>query len=471
MTSELAGATKDISKLGASRGIRGRWWLLTLNNPPLSFQSTYEVALTFLRSLKYMVGQLEEGEVTKTPHFQFVIWCSEAVRPSAIHKAFPGAHVLFVNNPDKAIEYVTKERTRFGGPWELGTRPVRRNNPDDWQRIYDLARENRIAEVPPEIQIKHMPNLIKIRDMFLKPKDSVHGKVRGLWIYGPPDTGKSFFARNYLGLEPVYPKTQAKWWDGYQQEKVVVLDDMDSNCLAHFMKIWTDVYAFIAEAKGTTVAPNHHVFVVTSNETIEEVFKDLKPDFIHAIRRRFTVVETHFFPFPKATEAPDYSMAVYTLHTMLRSLDDKGNHNIVKENFIGPLDLSRKLCEQFALKFRPAIELPKGELHTRVDLAANLLEVSGDLNLAEENLMIAQDRQATVLANLDDVTVVDRQETEELELNQLVGFGQFSDREAPGDDALNEQEAQDVRELIGQIRENPDAPFNDTPNDLFDDLE
>lgn len=469
MTDELQGVTKDISKLGPSRGLRGRWWLLTLNNPILSFEETYQVGASFMRSLKYMTGQHEVGEKTGTPHYQFVIWSSEAIRPSAVHKAFVGAHVLFVNNPDKAIEYVTKERTRIAGPWEIGTRPVRRNNADDWQRIYDLARDNRIAEVPPEIQIKHMPNLIRIRDMFLKPKDAIHGKVRGLWIYGPPDTGKSYFARNYLGIDPVYPKTQSKWWDGYQQEKVVVLDDMDSNCLAHFMKIWTDVYAFIAEAKGTTVAPNHHVFVVTSNETIEEVFKDLKPDFIEAIRRRFTVVETHLFATRKELEEADFSKAVMTLHTRLRSVDKKGEFIITKENFIGPYDLSMKLCQQFKLQFRPANELPKGELNPKVDLAANMLEESGNEEAAEENILIAQERQSSVLGYVDEVTVVDENETEEIELNQLVAPDPHPQpRESS---VLNDEEAQAVRDLMQGIADDHDQFFQEDYEDLFDDTD
>jgi hypothetical protein len=407
---------KNITKLGSSRGARGRWWLLTINNPEADFLHFFEAAQLQLRSIKYMVGQFEIGEECGTPHYQAVVWSSEAVRPTAIHKAFPGAHVLLANNPDRAIEYVTKEATRVEGPWEHGTRPVRRNNATDWQRVFDLARDNRILEVPPEIQIKHLSNLTKIRDMHLKPKDSPHGKVRGLWLFGPPDTGKSFFARHFLGVDPVYPKTQSKWWDGYQQEKVVVLDDMDSDCLAHYMKIWTDSHAFLAEAKGTTVVPNHHVFVVTSNDPIEEIFKGLKADFIQAIRRRFTVVQTHFLPFPDDDVKPDYNMAVYTLHSQFRSLDEKGNFKSKKENFTGPHEISKKLCEQFMLTYCPAVELPRGEQHAKVDFVANLLEESANEDAA---VMIKQDILTKHEGFVEDVihenlTVQDEDELEEI---------------------------------------------------------
>lgn len=51
--------------------------------------------------------------------------------------------------------------------------------------------------------------------------------VRGIWIYGPPGTGKTHRARTRYGK--VYLKPQNKWWDGYQGEETVVIDDLDFN--------------------------------------------------------------------------------------------------------------------------------------------------------------------------------------------------------------------------------------------------
>lgn len=108
--------------------------------------------------------------------------------------------------------------------------------------------------------------------------------VTGLWIYGPPGTGKSFYARNNYG-QSLYHKAQNKWWDGYQHQDFVLLDDLDTNVLGHYLKIWADRYAFMAECKGSSILIRPKKFIVTSNYTPEDLFHD--PVLAQAIRRRF----------------------------------------------------------------------------------------------------------------------------------------------------------------------------------------
>lgn len=83
-----------------------------------------------------------------------------------------------------------------------------------------------------------------------------------------------------------YLKAQNKWWDGYQGQEAVILDDLDTDALGHHIKIWADRYTCTGEIKGSTVPLFHKVFCVTSNYTPEQLFKD--PAMAEAVRRRFT---------------------------------------------------------------------------------------------------------------------------------------------------------------------------------------
>lgn len=123
---------------------------------------------------------------------------------------------------------------------------------------------------------KTMADLREYRN--LSVKQTVHDLERGIWIQGPPRSGKSTAARTgpwTIPGEQVYLKPQNKWWDLYTQEKVVVLEDLDmagGQTLSHYLKIWTDKWPFPAECKGSVVRPEFDYFVVTSNYSIEEIY-------------------------------------------------------------------------------------------------------------------------------------------------------------------------------------------------------
>lgn len=96
---------------------------------------------------------------------------------------------------------------------------------------------------------------------------------RGIWIWGPPRVGKSMLANNYFGK--VFKKDQSKWWDGYTGEDTVIMEDVDRHGgpqLAHWMKIWTDVYSLSGEIKGGKIPLNYKRFIVTSNFSIERIY-------------------------------------------------------------------------------------------------------------------------------------------------------------------------------------------------------
>ncbi len=253
-----------------------RNWLLTLNNPgDLDLTQEYLERIHLQMKARYTTGQLEKGE-EGTPHIQFFMNFVNPTRPGSFKKFDTRIHYEPVTRtPDIASGYCMKADTRLEGPFEFGVKPVRRNNKVDWKEVLDNAKNGNIDAIPDDIIIKHYGNLKRIQKDHMSFQDAPD--LRGIWIYGQSGVGKSQYARAHYPDH--YPKLCNKWWDGYQGQTNVIMDDFgkEHKCLGQQLKIWSDRYGCPLEIKGGSMPSAHVNFIVTSQYSIEDIFWEDKP--------------------------------------------------------------------------------------------------------------------------------------------------------------------------------------------------
>lgn len=106
-----------------------------------------------------------------------------------------------------------------------------------------------------------------------------------------------------------------KWWDGYNDEEAVILDDFPKDdgkgpYLGAFLKQWVDRYTFNAEIKGCVRAIRPKTIVITSNWHPREIWSDV--GIIEPLMRRFhitkreTKVDEQFMAPPVEAPWPDH---------------------------------------------------------------------------------------------------------------------------------------------------------------------
>lgn len=285
------------------RQSKGRNYCFTLNNPEEGVEE-------YIQSIecRYMVYGREVGE-SGTPHLQGLI-CFDNQR------SFGGVLSLFLpyhphvekirGTVDQNDAYCKKD----GDIWCKGDKPLSakekgKMEKERWTVALTAAKEGRLDDIDDDIRFKHYNTCKNImKDHLVMPAD-VDGKT-GLWIYGLSGCGKSRYARyTYPGA---YLKMANKWWDGYQAQEFVIIEDLDPrhNMLGHHLKLWTDRYSFLAETKGSAFAIRPKKIIITSQYPISQVFDDVLT--VDALTRRCDILhitEAWAPPDEEAIPIPD----------------------------------------------------------------------------------------------------------------------------------------------------------------------
>lgn len=90
-----------------------------------------------------------------TPHIQFYLNFEKATAITALKKHCSKAHFEPVNVDNGAAAYCMKEDTRLEGPWEFGTKPVKRNSKTDWEGVWEEAKKGNLDKIDPKIRVAH----------------------------------------------------------------------------------------------------------------------------------------------------------------------------------------------------------------------------------------------------------------------------------------------------------------------------
>jgi len=269
--------------------MRSRGYVFTLNN-----YTEQEVDDLRHCGSKYLIFGKEIGE-NGTPHLQGYMWFATLKSLKQMKKISPRAHFEAQRGSfEQAIDYCKKD----GSFEERGTAPMSRKEKGDTgakrRREKNLSCiEKDLSQLVEDgtISINEVAVIKRAKHLLLNDGEPYSAEdVRGEWFYGPPGTGKSHKARQ--DNPGAYIKQQDAYWDDYEGEEVVILDDFDFSGLGHYLKIWADKYPCKGKVKHMPSIPlKHKKLIITSNYLPEELWPDNEA-MTKAVRRRFKI--THF---------------------------------------------------------------------------------------------------------------------------------------------------------------------------------
>lgn len=294
------------------------FWLLTENNNPDQYRAGLEVLFETSDNITYICGQLEEGthrhfqgyiqlkiakpiswlknNVSKTAHFE--IQFKKASAEQGRHYASKPHHDCICKEcdaeradptviPDTFVEYGIIRKKGQGAGQRTDLLELR-------QAIIENKTERSIILDDNMVQTyaRHMKFYDRVRALFPPPPLQDGVDVR-LYV-GSPGTGKTRKAYTNEDLYEVPIDNGTKWYDGYDQHKVILFDDfagkVDHVTLVNTLKLF-DRYVRKLPIKGAHTWLRSEIVIVTSNYHPRKWYewKDREESY-EALTRRFKSV-------------------------------------------------------------------------------------------------------------------------------------------------------------------------------------
>lgn len=264
----------------------------TINNWTPDELERARTYLTKMKSCRYICFAQEVAPTTGTPHLQGYVAWTTTMSLQAFKKKMGGRLRFEANTNGTAQQnrdYCSGLHPKKGSTLnptfeEYGVMPQQGDRVDWTSAVEQIRERTPVANVvfdQPHLTpcIRALERLAAISNKPPKDRD-----VRVLYIHGSSGCGKT---RSIHECFPdAYWKPNGEWWDGYEGESVVVLDDFYGDIQHALLLRVLDRYPLRVPHKGGFHPAHWTTIIISSNASLDEQYPSFHDDKRQPLYRR-----------------------------------------------------------------------------------------------------------------------------------------------------------------------------------------
>lgn len=252
-----------------------------------------------LDKFKYICWQKEICPETKREHYQGYAWLRRQQRLSGVKKLLgdPSAHIEQRRGThEDAIAYCSKTESAISGTFfEHGDRRTEKRKLTD--EVYQMVKKRKtlteILDECPSAMFYHR-SITSLRNHFSYKEAQTFRILEVIVYWGAAGTGKTRAVFDEHGFENVYTlacsDTNSVWFDGYEGQPILLIDDFYGWVKYHFLLRVLDGYPLQLPVKGGFVWALYTKVYITSNSPPSQWYSTICGDARIAMDRRITLI-------------------------------------------------------------------------------------------------------------------------------------------------------------------------------------
>lgn len=237
--------------------------------------------------ITYLVYGKEVGE-SGTPHLQGYMELKAPKKFTTIKKKILRAHMeTRKGTAQQAADYCKKDGD-YVEKGEISQQGKRTDIEMATDMIVEGAKMKEVAIANPPVYVKYHKGLHAFKSIILDPRNEVPTVTV---LYGKTGTGKSKTAREITTDPYVWGPEQGHWFDGYEGQKDVILEEFRAQLTLGMLLRLLDRYDCKVQYKGGMIQFVATNIVITSPTHPQDWYESIGNDKTDQLMRRITEIK------------------------------------------------------------------------------------------------------------------------------------------------------------------------------------